>query len=360
MFSRSLPRLRHVLRVAAFLILSAHTLHAQDRDALDGVRVDWHLAGIAEAQNNWKLAISTYRAVLGESTTLPLNIREWYRGTAGYGIARCAARMALANTARSALAYAAEHHFWNFELIRRDSALVSIVGLRTIDSLETLWVRVARAERSSWLPQIPVIFTPRDYDNSPRWPLIIAMHGGNGNYESFAARWKQIADTLHAVIAIPAGILRESQISNAWGDSSEQIAQAIIPLARDLINRRLVDSNQVFLTGFSQGAQATINLVLRHPHIFRGGIPMCGFSHDVITDAMLAEARSVGARLYAITGQFEDPNFRTEINAMQQRCNAVGVPFHLEIEPNMIHEVPFDLIPQFIAGWRWIHDPAQK
>src|SRR5437773_9489251 len=73
------------------------------------VRTDWHLAAIAEFHGDWQGAISYYQKVIDESAPLNIYVREWYRGTAGYGIARNAARLNNAARVRSSLTYAFEH-----------------------------------------------------------------------------------------------------------------------------------------------------------------------------------------------------------------------------------------------------------
>jgi predicted esterase len=355
--------LQRGLPTAMMLILSLllqPSAYAQDPDALAAVRADWHLCGIAESRSEWQLASDTYQKVIEESSVLPLNMREWFRGTAAYGIARCQSRLQNADLARVALGYAAEHHFWNFALIRTDSVMVRMVGSTVVDSLDRVWSHIAASERTQWLPQAPISYTPRAYDRSPRWPLIIAMHGGNGNYESFASRCRAMADTLGAVIIVPAGVLRESQITNSWGANFDQIAGYIIPLVRDLVQQGLVDSQQVYLTGFSQGAQATIELCLRYPHIFRGGIPMSGFSSTDFSDSLLIAAHNAGTRLYAISGEYEDANFRSQLGVVQARCHETGVPFILNVEPQMIHEVPLDLERRFVVAWNWVRTGAMQ
>jgi predicted esterase len=348
--TRRLPRLLFVCILLSF----TSTSHAQVDDAYSAVRADWHLCGIAEYRGNWSLAVDTYRKVIDESAVLPLTIREWFRGTSAYGIARCSARLHDAATARAGLMYAAEHHFWNFELIRADSILRTVVGPQLIDSLAQLWAGVEQTERMNWKTQSPIVYTPHGYDNTPRWPLLIAMHGGNANYESFAFRWKSLADSIGAVIVVPPGIIRESEITNSWGGDFDAIAADILPIVKDLVSRRLVDSNQVYLTGFSQGGQATVELSLRYPHVFKGGVAMSGFTSTDFSDSLLEVAHSAGTRLFAITGEFEDPTFRAEIGNIAQRAQEAQIPFILSIAPGMIHEVPLDLIPRFTHAWKWL------
>ncbi|MDP4200884.1 MAG: PHB depolymerase family esterase [Bacteroidota bacterium] len=345
--------------IALFLIILAPTLRAQQQDYYAFVRADWHLAGIAEYQSDWRGAIEYYQQAVEHSASLPLVVREWYRGTAEYGIARCSARIHEDSASRTHLDRAFHHHFWNSPLIRLDSLLVSACGSTWLDSESQFWATVCAEERPTWHAQPPLIYYPNGYDSTDRWPLIIAMHGGNGNYESFAERWPEMANLLKAVIVVPAGIIRESEITNSWGSNMDAIEGPILKIASDFTHAHRVDASQVYLTGFSQGAQASIELTLRHPDIFHGAIAMSGFTSDPPNDSALAVARARGVRIYAISGEYEDPTFHAQIQGIHDLCAKGGIPFDLTIVPGMIHEVPLDLRTKFLAGWNWVRPPAQ-
>jgi predicted esterase len=158
------------------------------------------------------------------------------------------------------------------------------------------------------------------------------------------------------VIVVPAGVIRESEIANSWGGDIGTISKAILPLVRDLITRKLVDSNEVYLAGFSQGAQASIELPLVYPNVFRGGIAMSGFASMTFSDSILQVARKAGTRFYGITGEFEDPGFRTQIGNIHALCQKSGIPFTLVIVPGMVHEVPLDLLPKFVDAWHSVRN----
>lgn len=334
--------------------------NAQAGDAFEFVRGDWHLAGISEYQSNWQAAIGYYQKVLEDSRLLPLEVREWYRGTAFLGLARCESREdENSSEVRSSLAKAFSHHFWNFALIQADSIMLSKCGFPWLDSCSHFWTNVSLEERPLWRRQVPFVFYPTGYDSSARWPLIVALHGGNDNYESFAEQWLGMANDLHAVVVIPAGVLRETQITNSWGSNMDTIEPSIVGLVNRFTSSHLADPRQVYLAGFSQGAQASIELTLLRPDVFRGAIAMSGFVDHPISDSVLARARAGGVRLYEITGEFEDPTFKKEIDSIHQKCVAANIPFSLNISAGMIHEVPLDFHDQMLRAWDWVRPVSQ-
>ncbi len=330
-------------------------VHAQARDAFEAVRCDWHLAGISEYEGLWQNAISYYEKAVVDSRLLPVDVHEWYRGTAYYGIARCLSHASGNQQGiRNYLSRAFAHHFWNFALINADTGIVSQCGELWLDSCSRYWNGVAKYERPLWREQVPIVFYPKGYDSTARWPLVIALHGGNGNYQSFAEHWMGMATRLGAVIVVPAGSIRESQITNSWGSDMSVVSQTILSVVNEFTSKHLVNPAEIYLSGFSQGAQAAIELTLLRPDIFRGAIAMSGFVDHSFSDSILRKARRNGVRLYEITGQYEDPTFDEEIDSVHKQCVRMGIPFKLNISPGMIHEVPLDFPSQLLRAWSWV------
>jgi predicted esterase len=357
--------MRSIMSRVLIVIISVVAAQASARsfapmgDSYMFVRTDWHLAGIAEAHADWRGAISYYEKVIEESAPLNIYVREWYRGTAGYGIARCSAQLGDRARIKRAMTYAFEHHFWNFKLVHLDSAVMAACGNQWVDSAANFWGAVAQEESERWHEQKPITYYPKGYDSTARWPLIVALHGGNGNFENFAEYWNGIADAVGAVIVVPPGVIRESEVTNTWESKMDRIEGPITDLVRNFTQKKLADPKEVYLTGFSQGAQASIELTLLHPEIFRGAISMSGFSSKVFTDSALEAARQKDVHLFAITGEMEDEAFRSQIEQARDRCVAKSIPFQLKIIPGMTHEVPLDLRTQFLLAWNFVHPVSE-
>ena len=345
---------RGITACAILICIAFAPARGQGNDSYEFVRADLHLEGAAEYRGDWATAKSYCRKIIDESVTLPLDVREWFRGTTGYLLARCAARLKDTTTTHTSLEYAFRHHFWNSSLIQLDSSIVAICGTVWLDSISRFWGSICAQERPNWHEQPPYVFYPSGYDSTARWPLIIAMHGGNANYENFSGYWHSMASELKAVVAVPPGVLRESEITNSWGGKMEVIEPAILDLVKRFTSQHMVDDSKIYLAGFSQGAQASIELSLRHPEIFQGAIAMAGFVSQSFTDSALAVAHQQGLRIYAITGESEDPTFRAQIQQIHDQCIRAEIPFELSIVPGMIHEVPLDFRSRFLTAWEWV------
>lgn len=350
------------LFLALLLVLCAFTeppsAHAQ-RSELPFLRVDWHLATIAEMQGRWADALRDYQRVIDETASLPLQIREWYRGTARFAMARCYCRLPDAAKTKEAMKDALEHHFWNSLLTRLDTTLINACGAHWIDSSLAYWLNVKTMERTYWTEQKQVIIAPPNIKSGEKLPLIIALHGGNANYLDFADAWFAIAKEEHAIVVVPPGIVRESEVTNSWETDFTAIDSLVSSIITTLGQNPLIDTNHVILTGYSQGAQASLYVSLKHPNVIRGAILFSGFAQHPLSQSEIDQSAKAGVRLYSFVGQYEEPMFATSIQEAATYLNENKVAFKIEHVDGMCHEVPLDLRTRFQTAWSWVNDTTQ-
>lgn len=125
---------------------------------------------------------------------------------------------------------------------------------------------------------------PHDYDPNQRWPLIIALHPAGGN-----ARWMMdytlglLKDRASEfIIAAPlwlgaASLVAEGQRPSIRGlgftGTTESVNQPRL-LVRKLRHRFHIDSNRVYLVGYSLGASNTWMGAVMHADCFAGIAPI--------------------------------------------------------------------------------------
>jgi predicted esterase len=340
--------------VVSTIFFVPHTSYCFPSVAIEEVRVEWHLAGLSEAHADWAGARVNFNKVIEDAAYLTLSIREWYRGLAWLGVSRASARLGDTAESRRALTLAFSHGFSNAALLREDSFFTSVAGKKFVDSLGQFWETVQEANRGEWLMQEPVVFLPHDL--KPAGPLIIALHGGNDNYRNFAMYWSGIADRIHAIVVVPPGQIRNSETENSWEYDMSTIEAGLLSLAREYTTKYQVDPREIYLAGFSQGAQAAIALTLMHPDIFHGAIGFSGFWYVPISDSQIAKAAAEHTRIYALSGEYDSQDFLNHLSAARERIVAHGIPFRFEVEKDMIHEVPLDFDRRFEDAWHWIRD----
>ena len=319
--------------------------------------MDWHLAGIAEARGDYRAALDAFKQLVDDSRYLPLEEREWYVGMGWVGVSRAQTRVSDTLEARKALLRAYSHQFCNGPLLEEDTFFANVVGRPFIDSLDRFWKDIDNQNKSEWAAQEPIVFRP--HDARPGQPLIIAMHGGIDSYRAFSTYWSGIADSAHATIIVPPGIIRNSEVQNSWEYDISTIAPSILKLRRESIAQYAPDTSRIYLAGFSQGAQAAIAITLQNPTLFRGTIAFAGFLFEHPSDSILDRAARQHVRVYALSGEWETPKFLDRLKEIHKRAELHYLPFHLEIENQMAHEMPLDFQSRFAEAWRWIREPVQ-
>ncbi len=124
-----------------------------------------------------------------------------------------------------------------------------------------------------------------------RWPLLIALHGYQGDMTSMMRVARRMADGRMIVIALQGPFqffLRDGndpknfRVGFGWGTTwkmEESIElhhgdiRALIDLA---VRRHHAERRQVFLLAFSQACSYNYRFVFTHPHVVRGAIAVCG------------------------------------------------------------------------------------
>jgi predicted esterase len=287
-------------------------------------------------------------------------MRTWFRGTAYYGQALCEARLGDTQSAKKSISTAAELHFWDFALIAEDSALRGIVGEKWIDSVEAYWDNVRIAEMGVWPSQGIKVIRPQSDSLYAPLPVIIALHGGNASYEEFAEYWPQIAEALHVLVIVPPGISRISDVTNSWGYDVPPVEKMLVELVQSMKAQHIGDSNRIYLAGFSQGAQMTIEVGLKHSELFFGLVSICGFAQQVPDSLMLSHDRQNGIRLYMLCAEHENHRFEKMASEVGSALNRASVPLRMESLQGSLHEMPLDFIGAFSRAWKWLNESNES
>jgi predicted esterase len=132
---------------------------------------------------------------------------------------------------------------------------------------------------------------PRDPARRKRWPLLVALHGYEGEKDSMMRVATHIADSNMVVISLqgPYQFFRRLvrnpknlRVVFGWGttykmeDSIElhhRDLQTAIQLA---VRKYRADPQQVFLLAFSQTCALNYRYIFTHPHAIRGAVAVCG------------------------------------------------------------------------------------
>lgn len=132
---------------------------------------------------------------------------------------------------------------------------------------------------------------PRKSRRRKRWPLLIALHGYQGDKSSMMRLARRIADGEMVVISLQGPnqfFLRDGndpknlRVGFGWGTSYKvkeahelhhRDLRALIDLA---VRKYHADHKRVFLLAFSQACAYNYRFVFTHPGVVRGAIAVCG------------------------------------------------------------------------------------
>lgn len=156
-----------------------------------------------------------------------------------------------------------------------------------------LAIKTAQGERAQGEREC-VIHLPKDHDPSQPTPLVIMLHGFGGTALNAASEtgWSAKADHDNFIIAYPEGTRPDMgspanfrRNPQAWNDGSGRFHAGeqniddvafIDELINELAKRYRVDSDRIFVTGFSNGASMTFRIGAELSHQVAAIAPVSG------------------------------------------------------------------------------------
>jgi phospholipase/carboxylesterase len=173
-------------------------------------------------------------------------------------------------------------------------------------------------------------------------PLLVALHGYGANKNQMMREAVAMAPEGFAIASLqgphqhlkepkePGGLLRFGfgWLTNFHPEDSVAVHhRAVLQLVASAIEEGVVDSERVFLLGFSQTCAVNYRFAFTHPDLLRGVIGICGgLPGDWDTSDLYQET---GASVFHLTGARDEfyPPSRTSEYAAQLRLRANDVEF---------------------------------
>jgi len=188
---------------------------------------------------------------------------------------------------------------------------------------------------------------PENFSPEIPAPLLIVLHGSGGTPEPLADLYRSVASELGMVLVVPAAL-------RPWGDGfgwtyrdeSEWMVHHLIERLKDSHN---IDPARVYLAGFSQGANVTLAVGLKHPDKFAGLFPVAGHYES---DVMPITESENPPPVYLMVGA-HDPFAQTFRDAVKPLKEA-GFPVRLRILQGVAHAYPSRPDPEFHKGFKFL------
>jgi antitoxin component YwqK of YwqJK toxin-antitoxin module len=188
-----------------------------------------------------------------------------------------------------------------------------------------------------------ITYTPKDYntDTSKKWPLIIFLHGGSRRGSDLKKLYADgIPDQIYRgrefsfIIIAPQCPEHIRWSTDNWFES----------LYKEVNGKYRIDTNRVYLTGFSLGGSGTWYIAAKYSDKFAAIAPMSGFtSHMDFIDKNINKL--IDMPIWAFHGKIDDvvPFEETEriIKKLEGKNNAL----RFSVEPEVGHWINWLVYP---------------
>jgi poly(3-hydroxybutyrate) depolymerase len=109
---------------------------------------------------------------------------------------------------------------------------------------------------------------PEGYDPSKGWPVLVTLHGTNGNGPDWIQTWLRCAAAREKLV-----IIAPTTTRHTW--SARQGHAYVLSALRETMDQLHIDGNRVYLDGFSMGGGGSFRLASHHPDRWAAIAPRC-------------------------------------------------------------------------------------
>ncbi|QAA32908.1 prolyl oligopeptidase family serine peptidase [Clostridium manihotivorum] len=119
-----------------------------------------------------------------------------------------------------------------------------------------------------------LIYKPASYDENKKWPLILSLHGsGERNKDIETVKQYGIHKILRENEDLPFLVVSP----HCPKDESWEMQFKFLRELLDIVQKNYsIDSERIYLTGYSMGGYGTWNFAITNPELFAAIAPICG------------------------------------------------------------------------------------
>ena len=186
-----------------------------------------------------------------------------------------------------------------------------------------------------------VILTPEKYEKGNKYPLFIALHGGNSNIANFREAWKsEKLSTKFITVYVQSSQIVAMNGFN-WTEDIEIAKKEISEAYHKVFAEYSINENKIIIGGFSSGGIAALEISFCNTIPVRGFISLCPGKPESFTEENITEAKNRGIRGTILTTEM-DPRLEVQ-KEMVELLKSTGFEYQFVITPNIGHWFPADL-----------------
>jgi dienelactone hydrolase len=209
---------------------------------------------------------------------------------------------------------------------------------------DSLLVEISKNAKAEYFVTLPV-----NYDKTQKYPMIVILHGGFGNYYRTFEDWQSDLIKNNFIAVYPQGRVVKSSFIRRYGN---QGMDDIAMIYNQVIQKYSVDTSSVILAG--QSAGGALSLELADNKLKSAGLllafPVKPRSFDIQKAERLKEA---SVRVVMICGE-QDKNFYAGQQELSRLLDSAEVENRFIKYSNLGHEFPDDFNIQIDQGLKYI------
>lgn len=196
-----------------------------------------------------------------------------------------------------------------------------------------------KAQKSAQ-PKLEVLI-PENYDNSEKYPLFIALHGGGENIDVFKPQWTSDLLKKDFIVAYPQSSQIITMSGYNWTEDIELTKKEIQKAYEKVLKDFPVDTSQIIVGGFSSGGVASLEVVLDGTIPAIGFVVLCPAKPDDFTAEKVGGAKERGIRGTLLTTEMD--NRLSDQKEMVEIMKEQELPHEFIVTPNIGHWYPENL-----------------
>ncbi len=186
-----------------------------------------------------------------------------------------------------------------------------------------------------------IVVTPEGYSSASKYPLFVALHGGDGNAKAFSKLWHSEVLSEQFIVAYVQSSQVISMTGFTWEDR-ELAVDEVTDACRTALGEYSVDTGLVVIGGFSSGGGLSLDIALGNSFPVSGFVALCPDpSGSTVTNENVAAAKQRGLRGTVITTGL-DPRV-DEHRKMTELFSLEGLQYQYMVSPGEGHWIPDDL-----------------